>query len=120
MKIIEDIAKKLREKPDIIAAYLYGSYNDGLTHEKSDIDIGILFENSSKNEIEAQVNCDDLNLELVSQFKKKFDIVDIITAPLPLQHSMIQGKTLFSKNPTATHILENTILSKVEGEMFYD
>ena len=40
--ILKKVKQTLEQKPEVLAAYLYGSQADGEAQEKSDIDIGIL------------------------------------------------------------------------------
>lgn len=41
-KALEKIRKVLEKRPEVLAAYLYGSHAKGYAREKSDLDIGIL------------------------------------------------------------------------------
>lgn len=89
--------KKLLKKNQVGLVILFGSRVSGRTHPRSDVDIGIIFENE-KIKIEKPV---EIYGDLYEVFSKAFkvpnpDIVYLREAPLSLQFKAInEGKVIY-------------------------
>ncbi|MBI4994539.1 nucleotidyltransferase domain-containing protein [Candidatus Peregrinibacteria bacterium] len=83
------------KKYGIEAVYLFGSRANGKIHKKSDIDIAVRF--SKKLSLQKLLM---LANELTSSLGAEADILDLDSAPLPLQFRVFQArKLLYAKNP---------------------
>jgi predicted nucleotidyltransferase len=95
---LEKIKEVLSKRPEVLAAYLYGSHAKGYAREGSDLDIAILtvpdFEIPGYNyqfEIEGLLN------DVVKDFEVEAVVVDFMS--LPLKHSsVVQGNLVYSKD----------------------
>lgn len=62
-RAMENIFEKYKDKyldyvkknKDILAVYLFGSYSDGTYHEKSDIDLGVVYYSEEKDHIDSHL-----------------------------------------------------------------
>lgn len=91
---INQILAVLRNTPEIIGAWIFGSAKEGNIKRGSDLDIGILFDANYKK---------DLVLKLHSEFVKntaidKFDIIDLNTANSILRFEAISGNLIYTKD----------------------
>lgn len=120
-KALEKIKKVLAKRPEVLAAYLYGSHAKGYAREGSDLDIAILtirgFELPGYGyqfEIEGLLN------DVVKDFKVEAVVVDFMS--LPLKHSsVVQGRLIYSKDDILRAREQVKILYDYEDlQSFYD
>jgi len=116
-KIVKKIIHTLTKEREIIFAYLFGSFLDGLSFR--DIDIGIYIEKSRPEQTF------DYELELCRKISKAcnlpFDIVEVKVlnfAPHPFLNSIFRdGKLLFSRNEKLLlDMIENSSLLALANE----
>jgi len=97
-KALEKIRKVLEKRPEVLAAYLYGSHAKGYAREGSDIDVAIL--TAPDFEVPGygyQFDIEGLLNDAVKDFKVEAVVVDFMS--LPLKHSsVVQGQLIYSKN----------------------
>lgn len=97
-KALSKIREVLEKKPEVLAAYLYGSHAKGYAREGSDIDVAILttpgFETGGYG---YQFNVEDDLDSVVKEFKVEAVVVENMS--LPLKHSsVVQGQLIYSKD----------------------
>ncbi|QGG48949.1 type VII toxin-antitoxin system MntA family adenylyltransferase antitoxin [Heliorestis convoluta] len=95
---IEETKKILQKKEEVSAAYLFGSIAKGNYRANSDIDIAILF-------IPAMTKLErfEKRLELMGHIEdvaqRSADVIDLLEAPLFLQHQIRKyGKLIIEKD----------------------
>jgi len=84
--------------PQVIAAYLFGSYAGGRPTPLSDVDVGILLVDNLPD-----MESFKIEMNLLGKFQKVFntpniDLVVLNKAPLPIQYHATCGILLFSTN----------------------
>lgn len=90
------IKKYFATQEDVVAAYLYGSFATGNTHQGSDIDIGVLFKKPITTfEVVSRIHSDLCDLDLPGEPEVRN--IDLNQTPVFLR-SVIQGKLIFSKD----------------------
>lgn len=97
-KALDKIRKVLEKRPEVLAAYLYGSHAKGYAREGSDVDVAVLtvpdFELPGYG---YQFELEDLLNDAVKDFKVEAVVVDFMS--LPLKHSsVVQGRLIYSKD----------------------
>lgn len=98
--IIQKIVEKLKARPEVLAVYLFGSHAKGYEYIGSDLDIGVMLDRS---EIKGGENFYSLQDDLNSVVSDEIDVIDVDlvilqNAPITLQHSIICGRLLFSRD----------------------
>ena len=95
-KIIEKINSYFENKNEIIAVYLFGSLVRGNFNKRSDIDIALMLKD--QDEIESF----NYKLSIIRELENILDIdVDVVIfsqVSLRLQHQILKGKLIISKN----------------------
>ena len=103
--------KKIFKKLGVDIIYLFGSHAQGEAHKKSDVDIGVVFQQPAKykNNLRAYHQLYDILVEVLPKKYLKerilaraheFDLVFLQFAPLELQFNAVsKGKVLFAVNP---------------------
>ncbi|MBF7081601.1 nucleotidyltransferase domain-containing protein [Desulfallas sp. Bu1-1] len=100
--IAEKIAHYFSGNSQISAVYLFGSAAKNLMRPKSDIDIAVLFETKIKSKIKRFDIVLTASMELEDIIGRPVDVVDILEAPLVLQHQILKtGKLLVENNRLA-------------------
>jgi predicted nucleotidyltransferase len=100
--IAEKIAHYFSGNNQISAVYLFGSAAKNLMRPKSDIDIAVLFETKIKSKIKRFDIVLTASMELEDIIGRPVDVVDILEAPLVLQHQILKtGKLLVENNRLA-------------------
>ena len=91
------LADFLNSRREIIAAYVFGSSATGRLTALSDIDIGLLVDNTIDSRDYGNIKLDIMN-GLIETFSfDRFDVVVLNAAPPLLTHEIIKkGKLLFS------------------------
>ncbi|OGG15650.1 hypothetical protein A3D77_01320 [Candidatus Gottesmanbacteria bacterium RIFCSPHIGHO2_02_FULL_39_11] len=84
--LIKRIKQYFSNKPEIAAAYLYGSYARGEQKEDSDIDIAILLNSSVKNTFDIQIQHQN-NIEKL--LKKKVEVQAINSSRVDFSYRVI-------------------------------
>ncbi len=107
-KLKESIREALDKDPEVLAVYLFGSMSNNLNSNKSDLDIGVVFENPQiilekpQKSLQKYEELYDLFIPLVKNLPKKINKLDLIfiqNASLPLQKDVVlNGKLLYVKD----------------------
>jgi predicted nucleotidyltransferase len=90
--------KKIFKENKVILAYLFGSEAKGTSHEESDVDIGVLFDEDVKTE--DYLRLEGRLIEFFSEIypKKEINIVNLnIASPLLKQAAILEGKLLYQR-----------------------
>ncbi len=100
MEAIDTINKLLlKEIPDIVGIYLFGSQADGSVHDGSDYDIAFLTKVPDKF---GAVFLFDLGNKLASALSVEVDLVDIYAVSLDLRFEIVtKGKRIYCGDKTA-------------------
>lgn len=101
----KDFCVELKEKlvplflkdPRIVAAYLFGSYAEGLIHKRSDIDLAILVSPDKSFNLDGLL---DLEVKItLALHTERYDIVIANSASLILKFRIIStGKLIYNSN----------------------
>ena len=111
------------ENKAIELLWLYGSYAKGTAHEKSDIDLAVVFKLWEDDMIERRLRPELLALEWQKQLRLKegaLSVLDMAIAPIPIAMSVLkQGTLLVSKNRSRQFQEQQRIMSKWEIDYLY-
>lgn len=89
----------LKEIPDIVGIYLFGSQADGQLHDDSDYDIAFLTKAPRKFDA---VYLFDLANKLATALSTEVDLVDVYAVSLDLRFEIVtKGKRIYCKDKTA-------------------
>lgn len=92
----------LAPRPEIIFAFLFGSYARGTANNLSDIDIAIYVDETHMPPPGPYGYTSNLTVELKRQLKRNVDVIILNEAPLVLRFHILQdGKLLFCHDPLA-------------------
>jgi uncharacterized protein len=96
------LIQKLKQYPNILAVYLFGSYIRGNKGKLSDIDIGIIFENPTfLNNAKKSLKTYEELFDIFTLFLKNTDKLDLVflqQTPLSLQKEVITEGLLVYAN----------------------
>jgi predicted nucleotidyltransferase len=97
---VDNILKLLENEPEILFAYLFGSYAKGVQHKQSDIDIAIFLKNPDFLEKDPLYPSRlAIKMENLLGNKQSFDIRVLNGSPLMFRNQVLKyGKLLHSKN----------------------
>lgn len=101
------LTARLRDYPEVLFAYLYGSFSEGLPF--SDIDVGIYLhqERLSGREMQQYELRKGIDLELLAGLPVDLRVLNY--SSLPLRYHVSRGELLFSRDePTRYAFLEAT------------
>ena len=111
------------ENKAIELLWLYGSYAKGTAHEKSDLDLAVVFKLWEDDMIERRLRPELLALEWQKQLRLKegaLSVLDMAIAPIPIAMSVLkQGTLLVSKNRSRQFQEQQRIMSKWEIDYLY-
>ena len=97
-KALEKIKKVLEKRPEVLAAYLYGSHAKGYAREGSDIDVAIMMSpNFSGDPYKYQFDLECDIAHAVGDVKVEAILLDNIGYPLKYNAS-IGGKLFYSRD----------------------
>ena len=97
-KILTDFFKL---QPEIVAAYLYGSYAKGTSRPQSDIDLAILLDNKTTKESENIRG--EMHLEVSRLLRKDPHLVVLNLSALELVRQVLSSGTLLCVNDQKVH-----------------
>lgn len=104
---LESLIARLRDYPEVLFAYLYGSFSEGLPF--SDIDVGIYLSDSDMSGGEMQQYELRKAIDLELSVGLPVDLKVLNHAPLPLRYHITRGQLLFSRDePRRYAFLEAT------------
>lgn len=102
---MENIFEKYKDKyldyikgnKDILAVYLFGSYSDGTYHEKSDIDLGVLYYSEEKEHIDRHLIA-SVDVEKIFG-NTPVDYVDLKSSNIFFRYKVFKtGKVIYCDN----------------------
>ena len=107
-KIKELIIKILLQKyPKLSAIYLFGSFVNNTSHQKSDIDIAILAEYSLD-----KYDIWQIAQEIASKVYKDVDLIDLVRASLVMRNQIItKGICIYQADSLVRDIFEDYVYS---------
>ena len=98
------IATKLSQYPDVLFAYVYGSFVEAEAFH--DVDIGVYLSSNTINEDIAA----DLSQHLSSEVKLPVDVRILNAAPISFRFHVLRGECLLSRDDDLrTDIMEDTV-----------
>jgi len=99
-KALEKIRKVLAKRPEVLAAYLYGSHTKGYAREGSDLDIAIMMEpDFSGNTYYYQFDLESDVLEALNCKENEIDTILLDNMGYPLRYNAsIGGKLFYSRD----------------------
>lgn len=120
--------KELRFNEDVLKAQgiglviVFGSKVAGISHGKSDIDIGVVFLDGKKRTEKPVEVYGSLHEEFSKKFKNEnIDVVYLQEAPLSLQYKAIkEGVVLYQKSPTILADYKEGVLKKYFDFKFFE
>lgn len=93
---IEDLACYFCSQTNIIAAYIFGSFAEGVETIKSDVDIALLLDHTHNNIFDYRLELMDA---LSVMLERETDVVILNDVPVLLQFQVIKkGKLIFERN----------------------
>jgi len=94
--------------PGWMAVYVFGSAARDALRSDSDIDLAVL----AAGRVDAELRF-DLEQQCARLFGREVDLVDVRSAPLPLQAAIVgEGRLLAAADPSAEAFFANMILSR--------
>jgi predicted nucleotidyltransferase len=94
--------------PGLAAVYVFGSAARDALRADSDIDLAVL----ASARIDADLRF-DLEQQCARLFGREVDLVDVRSAPLPLQAAIVgEGRLLLAAEPVQEAFFTNTVLSR--------
>jgi predicted nucleotidyltransferase len=106
-KLVETIEKHLLVRPDVAAAYVFGSAAQSRLRPASDIDIAVLFSSGKATGTDRFERRLELAVALEELVRRPVEVIDLETAPLFLQHQVRKsGKLIVDKDPLRRKALE--------------
>ncbi len=110
---LERLVQRLREYPNVLAVFLFGSQVDGYASEESDVDLAVLFERDPSLEEEL-----DLGVAAYEALgTERVDVVNLNRAHLLLRHRAIGGLLIYERDPVrVSDFIEETILRYIDYE----
>lgn len=118
-----EIIQLAQNNDNVELLWLYGSYATDTAHEKSDIDLAVVFKTWEHDVIERRLRPELLALEWQRQLHLKdgeLSVLDMTIAPIPIAMAVLtQGQLLLSKNPARQLQEQQRIMSKWEIDYLY-
>ena len=122
-QLLPQIIQLAKENKNIELLWLYGSYAKGNAHEKSDIDIAVVFKTWEKDLIERRLRPELLAIEWQNKLhlsENELSVLDMNNAPIPIAMSVLKsGDLLLSKNKSRQLQEQQRIMSKWEIDYLY-
>ena len=115
----EKLAALIQAHAQVDAIYLYGSRAKQTAHGNSDWDIAVLFTDYETDLVERLLRPQTLEATLERELKlyNKISVVDLETAPVYLQYSILMSaEKWFDRNVPHVKRVEQGILSKWEKD----
>ncbi|MEO0101339.1 MAG: nucleotidyltransferase domain-containing protein [candidate division WOR-3 bacterium] len=109
----------LEETPEVVAGYFFGSIQEGYEHKKSDIDIGVLFDNSLD-----KFRMFDLEIKLGNKLqgtvKKRVDLLVLNRSDPIIAFKVIRGALIFERDPTRRSLFEAKVMGLYYHQRHYE
>lgn len=95
---LEELQRIFREVDEVLSAYLFGSYAEGVHHQRSDMDIAVRLMTGLTAMEKHQVRMDLLDM-LETVFNEELDVLILNDASLKMVHQVFfRGKAIYVKN----------------------
>lgn len=99
---LQVLSAYLNKQPDVVLAYLFGSYARGQERPHSDLDIALLLDEQNRTSFELLERRLDLAVQAEELLEKEVDVVLLNRASLLLQGEVLgEGRLLYAVNKTA-------------------
>ncbi|MGQ9532547.1 MAG: type VII toxin-antitoxin system MntA family adenylyltransferase antitoxin [Desulfotomaculales bacterium] len=106
-KLVGTIEEHLLARPDVAAAYVFGSAAQSRLRPASDVDIAVLFSSGTATGTDRFERRLELAMALEELVKRPVEVVDLETAPPFLQHQVRKsGKLIVDRDPRRRKALE--------------
>lgn len=107
---IGDVTEVLRDDPDLLLGYAFGSVADGASSPTSDVDIAVLAAAPLRSEHRRH-----LIASVAAATGRPVDLIDLRSAGLPLLRVVLtEGRPLFCRDRRAKELLISKMLADVE------
>jgi len=118
-EIENKISNYFSKRKEILAAYIFGSFNTDRFNQNSDLDLALIY----SQELD-KFKRFDLKLELMAGLEKliklEVDVVDFENVDLKLKHQILDGKLIFCSDQSRRVELEKrAILNYIDMRKFY-
>jgi hypothetical protein len=111
--LLERLERALRQRPEVLEAYLFGSQARGATHAKSDVDVALYIDRSLAGEPPFGYAAELATVLTASTGRNDVDVVILNDAPPLLYHRVLRdGVRLFARDLCATTVREGQALSR--------
>ncbi|NPV74416.1 MAG: nucleotidyltransferase domain-containing protein [Pelotomaculum sp.] len=98
------LAEYFSKKPEVIAAYIFGSYAEGVNRPDSDVDIAVLLEHLPADTLKYRLDVMDDTRKLAG---RNTEVIVLNEAPRLLQFQVIQkGKVIYEKDADKRALFE--------------
>lgn len=105
-RIRERLSEMLSSRPDVLFAYVYGSFGDEAPFH--DIDVGVCL--SETGESPATVAALELSGRMSAELGMPVDVRPLNSASIPFRYHVIRGTLLFEKDQDVTaRFIEQTV-----------
>lgn len=92
----------LVDEPQLVCAYLFGSFARGTPHTDSDVDIAILFQNAPASTLLGQPF--ELEADLAKELRRDVQVVVLNSAPVDLVHRVLRDGELIVERDRGARI----------------
>lgn len=119
---LNKLNKKLLDSLGVSIVLMFGSRVIGLTHKRSDVDIGVVFSDKTEKMSKPVEVYGKLYEELVKKYRmQNLDIVYLEESPLSLQYRAVaDGLALYMKTPVYFADYKETVLKKYFDFKFFE
>lgn len=113
-EVWEKLTNYFSQQPEVVLAYLYGSQASGLTHNRSDLDVGVLFAPDVRPAEQMRLALRygaDLSLTLGVEA----DVRELNSAPVELQFQVIRpGRCLYARSEQERVSFEEHVMGEYQ------
>ena len=119
-QIENKISKYFSKHNNVLAVYVFGSFNKKRFNEFSDLDLAIIY-SKSVDKFEKF----NMKLKFISELEKligrNIDVVDFLNADLKFKHQILNGKLIYcTDHQRRVELEKRAILNYIDMKRFYD
>lgn len=119
-QIEEKIIEYMSSQQEIVAAYIFGSFNQDRFNDNSDLDIACIFAEKLDKFERFKIRL-KLMAELEKKIGRKVDLLDFENADLKMKHQILDGRLIYCSNQSRRVKLEKkAILNYIDMKRFFD